>query len=432
MYSKPMDSIEITCGDVMKWAAIRNHEPFHAMLCDPPYELNFMGENWDNSGIAFQPDTWAALAEHLLPGAWIMAFASSKGWHRLAIAIEDAGMIIQPSIFGWATGQGYPKGTRVAAYDFWRGYKYGGQILKNVLNPIICAQKPWEGKRLDCIVGTGAGALNVDKGRVGAKMNKSKIQGRLPSNFYIQHSSLCKMQGTQMVKGTGVAIGEKASSIYGSKCHDKGTGRATYANADGFETISRYACAMQCSECDRIWVAEEKEPCIECNGGDGEWICPVRRLGEQSAGDKGGNNTWRFFLNPDWSFEVTNRLEDADFVRYSAKASKAEKHAGLELSCNHPTVKPLSITKWLATLLLPPLEYAPRRLLVPFGGIMSEVIGGWLAGWEHITTIEMDKEYCDFGEKRIYFWLEWSARADKTEPSAILKTYKKSVKRSIN
>ena len=48
------------------------------------------------SGIAFRPETWAALARHLLPGAFIMAFASSRGWHRLACAMEDAGLTIRP------------------------------------------------------------------------------------------------------------------------------------------------------------------------------------------------------------------------------------------------------------------------------------------------------------------------------------------------
>ncbi len=78
--------------DVMKWAAGYTGPKFHALLCDPPYELGFMGKDWDRSGIAFNPETWEALAEHLLPGAFGMAFASSRGWHRLAVAIEDAGV----------------------------------------------------------------------------------------------------------------------------------------------------------------------------------------------------------------------------------------------------------------------------------------------------------------------------------------------------
>jgi hypothetical protein len=41
---------------------------------------------------------------------------------------------------------------------------------------------------------------------------------------------------------------------------------------------------------------------------------------------------------------------------------------------------------------LPPEEYAPRRILVPFSGVGSEMIGAALAGWEQIVGIEFDTE----------------------------------------
>ena len=78
----------LVCADVVRWAETYQGEKFHAMLTDCPYELNFMSKNWDRSGIAFRPETWAALAQHLLPGAFVMAFASSRGYHRLACAMD--------------------------------------------------------------------------------------------------------------------------------------------------------------------------------------------------------------------------------------------------------------------------------------------------------------------------------------------------------
>ena len=27
-------------------------------MCDPPYELGFMGKGWDSSGVAFRVETW--------------------------------------------------------------------------------------------------------------------------------------------------------------------------------------------------------------------------------------------------------------------------------------------------------------------------------------------------------------------------------------
>jgi hypothetical protein len=85
---------------------------------------------------------------------------------------------------------------------------------------------------------------------------------------------------------------------------------------------------------------------------------------------------------------------------------------------SHPTVKPIALTRWLATLLLPPPEYAPRRLLVPFGGVMSEAIGGILAGWDEVTAIEMEAEYIPIGEARCRFWTGWRGH---DEPKEILK-----------
>lgn len=119
-------------ADILKWVETYAGPKFHALLCDPPYHLTeiakrfgkpgaapaqygidgafaragrgFMGKDWDGGDIAFRPATWQAIAEHLYPGAWGMAFAGSRGWHRMACAIEDAGLIIQPTIFGWAYG----------------------------------------------------------------------------------------------------------------------------------------------------------------------------------------------------------------------------------------------------------------------------------------------------------------------------------------
>lgn len=71
---------------------------------------------------------------------------------------------------------------------------------------------------------------------------------------------------------------------------------------------------------------------------------------------------------------------------------------------NHPTVKPISLTRWLATLLLPPAEYGPRRLLVPFSGVGSEMIGAVAAGWEFVQGIEMTPEYVDIAEQRLNYW----------------------------
>lgn len=83
-------------------------ERFHACVTDPPYELKFMGKTWDGTGVAFRPETWRAVYDCLLPGAHLLAFGGTRGWHRLACAIEDAGFEIRDTIC-WIFGSGFPK-----------------------------------------------------------------------------------------------------------------------------------------------------------------------------------------------------------------------------------------------------------------------------------------------------------------------------------
>jgi hypothetical protein len=59
----------------------------------------------------------------------------------------------------------------------------------------------------------------------------------------------------------------------------------------------------------------------------------------------------------------------------------------------------------LATLLLPPERDAPRRILTPFSGVGSEMIGALQAGWEAATGIELDPEYARIANARIAHWL---------------------------
>ena len=70
----------------------------------------------------------------------------------------------------------------------------------------------------------------------------------------------------------------------------------------------------------------------------------------------------------------------------------------------HPTLKPLDLTRYLATLLLPPDLFAPRRIFIPFAGVGSEMIGAILAGWEEVTGVELTDEYIPIAEARIEHW----------------------------
>ena len=77
--------------------------------------------------------------------------------------------------------------------------------------------------------------------------------------------------------------------------------------------------------------------------------------------------------------------------------------------CTHPTLKPLSLTEYLARLILAPASVGERRLLVPFGGVASEMIGARMAGWEHVTGIEREAEYVEQGRARLAWWAQFAS-----------------------
>ena len=79
-----------------------------SIVTDPPYELNFMWKWWDNSWIAFNPDTWKKCLEVLKPWWYLLAFWGSRTYHRIACAIEDAGFEIRDCIM-WLYGSWFPK-----------------------------------------------------------------------------------------------------------------------------------------------------------------------------------------------------------------------------------------------------------------------------------------------------------------------------------
>lgn len=99
-------------GNMLDLLEVIDKETIDAVLTDPPYELNFMGKGWDNSGIAFQPDTWQKCYEVLKSGGYLLAFGGSRTFHRIACAIEDAGFEIRDTIC-YMYGSGFPKSQNI-------------------------------------------------------------------------------------------------------------------------------------------------------------------------------------------------------------------------------------------------------------------------------------------------------------------------------
>ena len=94
---------KINHANIKDWAANYKGELFDGILCDPPYELGFMGKSWDSSGIAFDKDMWKDLLRILKPGGHLLAFSGTRTYHRMASAIEDAGFEVRDMI-EWVYG----------------------------------------------------------------------------------------------------------------------------------------------------------------------------------------------------------------------------------------------------------------------------------------------------------------------------------------
>jgi len=364
---------------VENWAKEYEGPQFHAILTDLPYNLEsitkrfgkegsspakfgkdgafnrvgkgFMGKTWDTD-IACKKEFWELLKPVLYPGAFGLAYMGTRTYHRAATAIEEAGFIIHPMI-GWVQSQGFPKATRIdtqldrnagierkvvgplknagstkprlamgdgwqenpmetepatAEAKIWEGYRYGLQSLKPCMEPIIMFQKPYEGKPVDCIVATGAGALNIE--------------------------------------GTKFEVGR------------------TYK-------INRFDDGM-------------------------------KPFGEGAGHEYSSDDESRLYPA---NFIIDDGVEEPykNFF-YQAKASRKERDAGLANRNEHPTIKPIELNKYLATLLLPPNTYE-SKLLVPFSGTGSEVIGALLAKWDCVVGIECEEESYNTSLDRIKHWV---------------------------
>jgi DNA modification methylase len=188
-----------------------------SIVCDPPYELGFMGKSWDSSGIAYSVELWQECLRVLKPGGHLLAFGGTRTWHRLAVAIEDAGFEIRDNI-AWLYGSGFPKSHNVGnAIDKKLGMgnrghaissasqihpttgearpngellpKYEGRTpegkqwdgwgtaLKPAHEPIVVARKPLIGTVAENVLQHGVGGLNIDATRISGQPRTTHTDG---------------------------------------------------------------------------------------------------------------------------------------------------------------------------------------------------------------------------------------------------------------
>lgn len=118
-----------------------------ACITDPPYGMEIAGVGWDHD--VPPVETWKEVYRVLKPGAFVLSFCAPEFYHRMAVAVEDAGFRPLDMIF-WMVTTKMAKANR----------------LKPAHEPIFVAQKPLDGSIDKNFEKWGCGKINVDTTRI--------------------------------------------------------------------------------------------------------------------------------------------------------------------------------------------------------------------------------------------------------------------------
>lgn len=308
---------ECDCLTAMRHFGIKAH----AAVTDPPYELGFMGKKWDSTGIAFQPETWRLVLDALPPGGHLVAFGGTRTFHRMAVAIEDAGFELRDTLM-WLYGTGFPK-----SHNQPGGL---GTALKPAVEPIILARKPLAGTVQMNVLAHGTGALNIDGCRIqmaDGEQNPSVTRRRGAINHLSDRPAaeteaegrMASRQSPQAFRRyrEGETIGRWPANVLHDGSDEVEATFAIFGERPGQQGRARTDGAAQNNA-----------------------VLGALRHVTQNPKPRGDSGTAsRFF--------------------YSAKASAADR-AGSK----HPTVKPVALMQWLVRLVCPP----GGTVLDPFAG----------------------------------------------------------------
>lgn len=348
-----MKPYEVNEGDVMDVLPTLEAESFDAMLTDPPYGLAFMGREWDE--VVPGVDVWRECLRVLKPGALALVFGGTRTFHRLAVALEDAGFEIRDTLM-WVYGSGFPKSHNLKGE--WEGY---GTALKPAWEPALLVRKPSPLTFAEGAVEYGTGALNIDGTRVPFTGEADEAESKNKN----RHADFGSAPRDNKVFGF-----DPRDRAAGGNYDPPGRWPANLIHDGSDEVTDLFPPTHQAGN---LWTAEP------VRGGQSQVpnVSPAPTVVYRD----GGGTAARFF--------------------YTAKADTSERDTGLEGRNPHPTVKPLALTEYLARLLLPPSRDTPRRILTPFAGSGSEMIGALQAGWDETVGIEREREYVEIARARL-------------------------------
>ena len=344
-----------------------------SVVTDPPYELGFMGKSWDSTGIAFQKETWELAYQLLKPGGHLLAFSSSRTYHRMAVAIEDSGFNIRDQIM-WLYGSGFPKSLNIgkavdkklgndrevvgvqqhptskdrtgnkspyqaedshldATHEITKGnseWEGWGTALKPAHEPIVMARKPLSEKSIvDNVLKHGTGGINIDGCRI-------SLEGETPP-------------------------AGSAKRVYKNNQY---TEDKTYGDNKTTPESGRFPANVMHDGLQEDWARY--------------FYCPKVSRAERNVG-----------LD-----DLPDVIHKTVFKKiYRASAATREVNP---IKNNHPTVKPQKLMKYLCRLVTP----KDGTVLDPFMGSGSTGMAAKDEGFDFIG-IEKEKEYFEIAERRI-------------------------------
>jgi site-specific DNA-methyltransferase (adenine-specific) len=415
-------SYEIHHGDNREVLKNLADNSIDSVVTDPPYELGFMGKSWDATGVAYSVELWQEVMRVLKPGGHLLAFSGSRTYHRMAVAIEDAGFEIRDQIM-WIYGSGFPKshdiskgidkqagaerevvktgfaygisvgqeaqGYRPADYvskqlsneaitteaKQWQGW---GTALKPAHEPIVVARKPLIGTVAANVLTYGTGGLNIDGSRVGNEIvsthhaPKGTFAGGEPNrgsdtSTYQNHTG--RWPANVIHDGSDEVVALFPDSKGGAFPAKRGQAINT-SFASGQETEGGFRAMGDSGSAARFFYCAKASKRDRNEGLDG--LPSQRRAGLQGA---------------------DNDKDNLDPVSERWRTQPSANH--------HPTVKPTDLMRYLCRLVTPP----GGIVLDPFMGSGSTGKAAMYEGFEFVG-IELTDEYLPIAKARIEFAIE--------------------------
>ena len=376
----------------------------------------FMGKEWDGGDIAFRKETWELAYKLLKPGGHLLAFSASRNYHRMAVAIEDAGFEIRDQIM-WIYGSGFPKSLNLG--DGW------GTALKPAHEPIVMAKKRLEGTNKQNKDRYGTGGINIDECRIegnDAKYpdtnpdfrdqgKKSKEAIGIDKLSFGQTQNVARKKVVRKSRsGDGVWTNENSGmKAEGTEFADADPRGRYPANVmhdgsdvvqDIFPQTSKSVSTKRTRKTVGMFgMPNDATPEYDDEGTAARYFyCPKTSKSERNDGlehfstvdrtPRGNNQGTRVCVDCGLTDNGTNDHSECS-GKFEYKLCNPTKNT-------HPTVKPIKLMKYLCRLVTP----KGGTVLDPFMGSGSTGMAAKDEGFDFIG-IEKEKEYFEISESRI-------------------------------